>query len=361
MRDLAMGEAIHLTGTIPGDNAEQAIKLALKEGAEHLLWLPDGETGERRNWLVNTLDALKDHPDLEVIKPGTFKDYSDFTCYDVKKGHSFSSSAIPLKYHDYAAESWPIFADLREQYHRPDLAFQIGIPGTLQLPTFAFQSKVKALRYRKQFAARTAQEIDDICNNPDIGGSGSENIVFQLEVPTEVHGMAGDFSLPGLRQFGARFFADGIVKQAKMAQQNTRFGIHLCFGDLNNKAITRPDTLEPVVALANAIARQWPQGRALEYMHLPFAFGDEAPLRNISFYHPLSQLKLPNQTRLIAGFVHEKQDLDTQWWVRDTIEKESGRRVDISQSCGIARGKRTPEIARLLIQKAVQLTQKKRY
>lgn len=41
--------AVHLVGSIPADNAEQAMRTAVERLGEHLRTLPDGETGERRN------------------------------------------------------------------------------------------------------------------------------------------------------------------------------------------------------------------------------------------------------------------------------------------------------------------------
>lgn len=41
----------------------------------YLRTLPDGETGERRNWIISIVEGLRAHPDLELRKPGDWSDY----------------------------------------------------------------------------------------------------------------------------------------------------------------------------------------------------------------------------------------------------------------------------------------------
>ena len=36
---------------------------------------PDGETGERHNWIIHIIEAMRSHPDLEVKKDGDWSDY----------------------------------------------------------------------------------------------------------------------------------------------------------------------------------------------------------------------------------------------------------------------------------------------
>ena len=36
-----------------------------------LRMLPDGETGERRNWIVHVIESLRNHPDLEIVRQAT--------------------------------------------------------------------------------------------------------------------------------------------------------------------------------------------------------------------------------------------------------------------------------------------------
>ncbi|MGW6934840.1 hypothetical protein ACWGE0_32590 [Lentzea sp. NPDC054927] len=46
---------------------------------------------------------------------------------------------------------------------------------------------------------------------------------------------------------------------------------------MGHKALKQLKDAGPLVLLANALARRWPEGRALEYVHLPMSGGDVPP------------------------------------------------------------------------------------
>jgi len=117
----------------------------------------------------------------------------------------------------------------------------------------------------------------------------------------------------------------------------TQFGLHLCLGDMNHKAFGRIGDAGVLVELTNAIARRWPEGRPLRYVHLPLAHADEPPSPSPAFYAPLHRLRLPTPTRVIAGFAHEDHDLADQRRVRDLVDAAVGAPVGISTSCGLGR------------------------
>ncbi|GGB84063.1 hypothetical protein [Dyadobacter sediminis] len=58
-------------------------------------------------------------------------------------------------------------------------------------------------------------------------------------------------------------------------------------------------------------------------------------------YKLLKNIILPDETRFVAGFVHEKNDLDRNRLIRDSIEEGRGHPVAIASSCGP--GRRSPE------------------
>jgi hypothetical protein len=117
----------------------------------------------------------------------------------------------------------------------------------------------------------------------------------------------------------------------------TRFGVHLCLGDMNHKALGRMRDVRPLVLLANDVARRWPAERPLEYIHAPFAAAEEPPTFDEAFYSPLRDLDLPPEIRFIAGCVHERLTLDEERRLLSMIEELCGRQVDLAAACGLAR------------------------
>jgi hypothetical protein len=58
--------------------------------------LPDGETGERRNWIISMLEAFRDHPVLEVAKDGDWSDYDKTPRFRIKAGERLQLRAPSL-------------------------------------------------------------------------------------------------------------------------------------------------------------------------------------------------------------------------------------------------------------------------
>ncbi|GAC1658922.1 MAG: hypothetical protein NVS9B1_19970 [Candidatus Dormibacteraceae bacterium] len=290
--------------------------------------MSDGETGERKNWIIHIVEAFRAHPDLEVAREGDWSDYDKTPRFRVAKGKHLSPDAIDLGYAATFRANYAIFKALRQKYDHPALAYQVGIPGDLDLALFAF-GPAGILTRRRPFTEATVREITAIQRE------AGDDVVFQIEVPAELVFVAQ--MPPPLRPLVARYMASGIRRLAKLSPSGTRFGIHLCLGDMNHRALTRMSDVGPVVQLANAIGRGWPAGRPLEYVHAPFAAANIAPVLDEQWYAPLSKLSLPAGTRFVAGCIHEDLTVDEQRSLIELIEKRLRTRVDLATACGLGR------------------------
>lgn len=334
----------HLVGSLPGETPEQAMGLAVELLGPHLLTLPDGETGERRNWVVSIVEGLRDHPDLERATDGDWSDYDKTPRLRIRKGHRLFGASLDFGHVAAAQRSLPAFQQARAALSPRPLAYQAGVPGDFDLAMFTLGPS-GALRHRRAFTEATLWEIRRV---REITG---EDTVFQIEVPAELV-MVARAPAPG-RAAAAAAMSRGIVALAAGSPEGTRFGIHLCLGDMNNKALGRMSDVAPIVTLANAIASRWPTGRSLEYVHAPFAAADQPAPLDPAFYAPLSSLQLPGGTRFAAGFAHESQDLPDQLQILDLIDSGVGHPVDIAAACGL--GRRTPEAGRAVLERIAEL------
>ncbi|WP_040790754.1 hypothetical protein [Nocardia paucivorans] len=320
-----------LVGTLPGDTAEDAMRAAVERLGASLRYLPDGETGDRRDWVAGLITSFADHTDLEIARPGNWSNYKDQQNYRVRKGHHLRGENLDLKYLSWYRTNRKVFDRLKSE--RPELSdvdFQVGIPGDLDLTMFTM-GPTRMFGHRAAFAEATLRDITAIREE------GGDDVLFQLELPVETVFVAKSGPLGG---FVANRMAAGVHRLVAATPAGTRFGVHLCLGDLGHKALTGIGSARPLVRLANALAAAWPEGRTLEYVHAPFAAGDEPPQSEPAFYRALSGLRLPEQTRFVAGFLHESSTLDEQRRLLDTIETAVGRQVDVAAACGL--GRRTP-------------------
>ncbi|MFZ0128235.1 MAG: hypothetical protein WB808_05245 [Candidatus Dormiibacterota bacterium] len=340
-----MTRAAHLVGSMPGDDADDAMRLAVTHLGPKLRSLPDGETGDRHNWIIHIIEGMRTHPDLELKKDGDWSDYDKIPVFRVRRGHTLRPETLDFGHVTAFEANWPAFLKVREEQQNPALAFQSGVPGDLDMALFTL-GPLGVLRHRSAFRRATLREIREIHRR------GGKDVVFQIEIPAELAFVA---RTPGpLRPLMARLLGRGVARLARQSPAGARFGIHLCLGDMNHRALaSMPDTA-PVVLLANAIVKAWPAGRPLEFIHAPFAAAEKEPRTDPAWYAPLQRLKLPGTTRFAAGFVHEDQDLEVQRQLRSLIEGNVGREVDVSTSCGL--GRRTRPAAMAALERTAALT-----
>lgn len=335
----------HLVGSLPGADADEAMRRALHILGPQLRYLPDGETGERANWIVHIVDALRSHPDLQVSRNGDWSDYDHTPRLSVRKGHRLFGATLDFGHDTGAMGSWPIFERLRAEAGRPDLRFLVGIPGDLDMAMFTL-GPLGALRHRRAFTEATLRSIGGI--HARLGAE----VVFQIEVPAELVALA--HASRSARPALAVVLARGVVALAGASPAGARFGLHLCLGDMNHKAFGTMTDVAPLVQLANAITERWPAGRPLEYLHAPFAAAEVPPPTDPAFYMPLRRLRLPSRTRFVAGFAHEKQASAVQTQIRDRIDAHLGGPVDVAAACGL--GRRSPADAEANVRRVAELT-----
>ena len=310
--------------------------LAMEKLGDRLHTLPDGETGERRNWIIHIVEALRNHPDFEIAREGDWSDYDKTPRFKVVAGKRLSADALSLGHAAAFHANYKTFKALRAKHGLGDLAYQVGIPGDLDLALFVFGPAGIVTR-RRPFMEATLREIRAI------HAEGGDDVVFQIEVPAELAFVAQ--MPPPMRPLVASYMASGICRLARLSPAGTRFGIHLCLGDMNHRAIARLTDVGPVVQLANAIGRGWSAGRRLDYIHAPFAAANIPPVLDESWYAPLSKLSLPTGTRFVAGCIHEDLSIDDQQKVIELIERRVGARVDLATACGLGRRERAAAVA----------------
>ena len=313
--------------------------LAVERLGDSLDFLPDGETGERRNWIISMLEAFRDHPVLEVAKDGDWSDYDKTPRFRVKQGERLYGADLDLGILQAARQALPAYRQIQARLagdpaqHR--LGFQVGIPGDIDLAMFTFGPS-GPLRRRRPFTEALAGTMQQTFRL--VG----DDVLFQIEIPVELVLLA---RAPRPARAGlARLLARDVAALALAAPAGARFGLHLCLGDMNHRALGRLTDAEPLTQLSDALVARWPSSRPLQYVHVPLAAADDPPVDDPAFYQPLHGLNLGG-ARLIAGIAHEDQDLDTQRRIRRHIETAVGHRVDISTSCGLGRRDRRTAVA----------------
>lgn len=334
-----------LVGSIPAANTEEAVGLALDELGQELIAVPDGETGSRKNWVMPIIERFGANPAVYLKKDGQSMSYRHKRIYRVRRGRRIDPGSLELGYYAAYRQSRPVVDTAAAERKMASLPFQVGVASPFDLAIISM-GFVGALRHRKAFTAAAAREI------AAIRAEAHDDVVVQIELPIELVLVA---RVPaGLRGIAAKWIGRVSTEVPRAAPAGTRFGIHLCYGDMDHRAaLTGLRDCSAAVALANSIVSRWPNDVPLEYVHLPLAAGEEPPRLSASYYAPLAGLRLPSATRFVAGFVHETP---TESQLRDVlrlVEAAAGRRVDIAAPCGL--GRREQPIARTIMQRSRDL------
>ena len=349
-----------LVGSLPFDNEQEAMQIALDVLGDNLVSCPDGEIGVktpenprglRSDWAATAMRNIAANPAFEVVKGAEFINRSTLESENpyAQRGRLQLRAKVPpgemaahlnFGYLDYFRESYPIFKKLREQANKPGIKFQVGVPTGFVI-TMGPLGPLAGLRYRKAFEERLATEVNQIVRE------AGDDVIIQIEVPIE---MKMATLLPRFLWGIPLAMITGLVKRLDPAAQ---IGVHLCLGDSGHRALTHLAMTGLLVPFSNRLVAAWPRTHKLVYMHYPFAEANVAPPTDPAIYAPLNQIKLPEGVRFIAGFIHEKLDDDGHRKVLKAIEQAVGHPVEIACSCGMGRRPRE-EAERLLgVTKAV--------
>ncbi len=334
-----MSRHTHLVGAWPGRSAPHAIEVAFAALGPWLDRLSDGETGLRSQWVTPVVEGMRANPNVEMTQDGDYSHYEKTPKYKVREGRTLDPASIELGFRRAFEASYPAFKELRGRHGREGVRFQVGVPTPIDLAVVVFGPAAFADPLLIQaFLGAEIKEISEIAALAD-----PEDVVFQLETIVAIPAVgsqetSGDnHAVSGGADEMLGRIAGLFAAVAQGAPENTHFGIHLCLGDFNHEAFSRLDTVEPIVRVANAIVERWPEGRPLDYIHVPFAAASEPPPTEPQFYAALGDLRLPEGVRLAAGFVHEHVDEAGHRALLATIEQAAGREVDVAATCGLGR------------------------
>ncbi len=351
-------------GSLPTelDSPEKAMAFAVDTAGEFLDGMVPGVEADpyRAQWYVRPIiDRLGKLPALEPVRRGDWSTLLSRDTFRLRAGRSLAEGDLDtaLGYAEEAGRAGDALADIRRT--DPGLRLQVGIPTPFVIGFIAFEARMlrwrrgsvgrgdRAFPYYRPIVDATVREIVRIHE------ALRDNVVFQLELPAETLLCAG--APAGLRQGPATVAGRAIARLVARAPYDSRFGVHLCYGSIDDKPVVRPRSTAAVVALANAIARYWPAGRHLDFVHLPMGDGKKAPVR-ARYYAPLARLELPAATRVIAGLAHPTQPLPQARQGLAAAESAYGGLLDVAAPCGLGRNM-SADRARSAVAHAVALAE----
>ncbi|MGW5388301.1 hypothetical protein [Nocardia sp. NPDC003963] len=320
-----VGRGVHLCGSVPlSDAAAVFAQVATRLGG-HITRIPDGETGERDNWVVWQLPRLQAHPGLVTAPPTP--EYGPGE--RVRPAPGIDPEAIdfgPLGYAQAARQSWRVFEQLREQgLVRPGVRFQVSLPTPIAVVGAFVAGPQTELENR--YEAAILAELDQITS-----AIPHEDLAIQWDAAVEFALFEGVFPCWFGDDYPARL-GGVIARLARLGDAvptGVELGYHLCYGDFGHRHFVEPADTSKLVDVASGVAVAL--GRPLNWIHLPVP----KDRTDAAYFAPLAGLAAAPETDLYLGLVHASDGFEG---ARRRIKAAAGfvPEFGIATECGLGR------------------------
>ena len=336
---------VHLVGSIPLANAEAVFAALCGILGGRVRRIPDGETGERSNWIAWQLPLLVAHPHLEpdphsarphrrTADDGLAVDAPEFRFLRVRAGVAASDLHIETRYAEHAIESFATFDRLQRAGRIPaDARFQVSLPTPYAVASLYVAPSSWAV-FLPAYERAVAREVAAVAQ-----AIPAERLAIQWDVCMEVIACEGLLKVPGDDPMA--YAIAQLARLCAMVPARVEAGIHLCYGDPGHKHIVEPEDARILTDLANGMVTA--AGRTLDWIHMPVP----KQRHDAAFFEPLRKLRLPKETRLFLGLVHLGDGVEG---ARRRIAAAQRAVPDfgIATECGF--GRRPPETVRPLLE-----------
>lgn len=326
-----MSRGVHLVGSVPLADAGAVFTAAGVALGERLRRIPDGETGERSDWITWLEPAFADNPALEKSDE-LFRIHATGTArirYRLKPGKRVEDVSFGnLFYADIAKASFAEFAQAKREGRIPaGCRFQIDlVPAHSVIWLFLQDDLHQPLD--PVFNAALKREIDKIA-----AALPHDEIAIQFDVASAVfarlqrnepnaYGRNRDEML-------ARFSAI-LTDLAAHVPADIELLFHFCYGDSNHKHVIEPADMGDMVDVANRLSADIARSIALIHMPVPRDRADDA------YFAPLARLRLKPETELCLGLVHYTDGVDGTRRRLQTAERHV-RDFSVATECGFGR------------------------
>ena len=326
-----MARGVHLVGSVPMANAQEVFETVSRALGDRIERLPDGETGERSDWITWLEPVFAQNPAFEksgeffrVHASGTGRER-----YTLKSGMAPQDVRFPnLFYADIAKESYAEFKRLKEGGKIPAGAkFQVDlVPAHSVIWLFLVDALHAPLDPVYNDAVK--REIDKLA-----AAIPHRELAIQFDVASAVFARLERNEASSYGRTKAEMqetFAKIVVDLGNHVPADVNLLYHLCYGDSNHRHVVEPTDMGDMVEFANRVAGELERPLQLVHMPVPRNRDDDA------YFAPLRRLALRPETELCLGLVHLTDGVEGTKRRLATAKKYTGN-FSIATECGFGR------------------------
>ncbi|WP_167100276.1 hypothetical protein [Mycobacterium sp. DL592] len=318
----------YVTGSINVPTVEDAFRLVGARLQPGVSRVPDGEPGDRANWVFTQADHFLNNPTLDVVGDRA----------RVRPGVAVSFG--PVDYHSIAAESYAKFRQARESgVLQEGSRFLVSIPTPFNaVNSFVeFDDRVEVAAAYEQALRHSVDAVQDAIPPADLA--------IQWDLPTELATIEGWFENP-YDGFEPIFAATARV--ADWVHDDAELTFHLCYGDSkfgaspfmgeppNAEAAARggrhilPRDASTIVAVSNGLSRH--VSRRIDAIQAATV----AAWTKRAHWQPLADLALEPETEFYLGLLHAEDGAQGAA-ARAAVAAEFLPDFGLSTECGLGR------------------------
>jgi len=324
---MSSGRPVHIVGSVPLASADEVFRSLASALGKNLKRIPDGETGERHQWITWQGSVFGKVAALEPVGTVPIPGGIVFTKYGVRADSNPSSVSFgTLGYAECALQSYAQFRALKASNAIPQSTrFQVSLPTPLAV-VFAFMSPAAVRSVWPAYERRLEEEIHEI-----VAAIPHDQLAIQWDVAIEVNGILENPAIAA--QFPQQEFVEAIARISNSVPRDVELGIHLCYGDADHKHTLQPKDTRIMVDLANDLLETI--AHPLQWIHLPVPIERD----DASYFAPLVDLDR-REFELYLGLIHLTDGIEGARR-RIGAAKRVVRDIGVATECGW--GRRKPE------------------
>jgi hypothetical protein len=326
---------VHLVGSVPLADARTVFQTVSAALGPRLKRIPDGETGERGDWITWLEPVFANNPALEKSDE-QFRVHAAAkprTRYRLRPGHAAKDVRFDnLFYAEIAARSFAEFSALKRAGKIPaHCRFQVDLVPAHSVIWLFLQDDLHAA-LDPVYNDAVKREIDKLA-----AAIPHDQLSIQFDVASAVFARLERNDMSSYGRSKAEMqeaFSRILIDLASRAPDDVELMFHFCYGDSNHRHVVEPTDMADMVELANRLTAGIARPIALIHMPVPRNRADEA------YFAPLRALRLRPETELSLGLVHYTDGL-AGTRRRIAAAEQFVREFSVATECGF--GRRAPE------------------
>ena len=240
---------VHFNGSVNLADAESVMREIISRVPSGVRRVPDGETGDRGNWIFFQMQKFLQSPSLVAARPleAAEGDYAQVPQLRLADGVDPAQVSWPdLGYADAYLESYRVFAALRAGGVIPaGVRFQVEYPTPMaSIGAYIVPEQQQALLGSYQQAMFA--DLDRL-----LAAIPPDEVAVQWDVAVEFATLEDAFAPGGAQAFDAIIAA--LARCVDQVPAAIPAGLHMCYGDYGHEHFMQPASLALQVRVLNAV------------------------------------------------------------------------------------------------------------